>query len=236
MHRLFNPNIALLERAVEQLGPLVDEMVFVGGCATGLLLTDTAAPPIRATQDVDVLTEVATRGEYYRLSARLRARGFSEDQSSGAPLCRWVAAGVILDVMPTNPEILGFGNEWYEQALRHSDVVMLPSGSRIRVVTSPYFLATKLAAFEGRGNNDYVISHDIEDVVAVLDGRAEIVEEVAASDIKLQRHLRNECEGLLSTASFVAAVSGHLPSDAASQSRLPLVLERLKAIAEFDDS
>jgi predicted nucleotidyltransferase len=155
MHRLSNPNITLLERAVEQLGPLVDEMVFVGGCATGLLLTDTAAPSIRVTQDVDVLTEVATRGEYYRLCARLRARGFSEDQSSGAPLCRWVAADVILDVMPTNPEILGFGNEWYEEALRHSDVVTLPSGSRIRVVTSPYFLATKLAAFEGRGNNDY---------------------------------------------------------------------------------
>ena len=57
MHRLSNPNITLLERAVEQLGPLVDEMVFVGGCATGLLLTDTAAPPIRATQDVDVLDQ-----------------------------------------------------------------------------------------------------------------------------------------------------------------------------------
>ncbi|MGB5745080.1 MAG: hypothetical protein WBM65_21935 [Sedimenticolaceae bacterium] len=236
MHRLSDPNIALLERAVEQLGPLVDEMVFVGGCATGLLLTDTAAPPIRATQDVDALTEVATRGEYYRLSARLRARGFSEDQSPDAPLCRWVAAGVILDVMPTNPDILGFGNEWYEQALRHPDAFVLPSGAHIRVVTSPHFLATKLAAFEGRGNNDYVISRDIEDVVAVLDGRPEIVKEVAATDIKLQRHLKNACEGLLSNANFVAAVSGHLPSDAASQSRLPLVLERLKAIAVFDYS
>ena len=30
--------------AVEQLGELVDEMVFLGGCATGLLITDPAAP------------------------------------------------------------------------------------------------------------------------------------------------------------------------------------------------
>ncbi|MGD9171963.1 MAG: hypothetical protein PVI97_18225 [Candidatus Thiodiazotropha sp.] len=51
MHQVSNPNIVFLERAVAQLGPLVDEMVFVGGCATGLLLTDTAAPPIRTTQD-----------------------------------------------------------------------------------------------------------------------------------------------------------------------------------------
>jgi hypothetical protein len=35
-----DPNPALLERAVELLRPLLDELVFVGGCATGLLITD----------------------------------------------------------------------------------------------------------------------------------------------------------------------------------------------------
>lgn len=61
---LWSSAIRLLERVAAQLGQLVEEMVFVGGCATDLLLTDTAAPPVRATQDVDVLTEVATGGEY----------------------------------------------------------------------------------------------------------------------------------------------------------------------------
>jgi len=231
MHRPSNPNIVLLERAVEQLGPLVEEMVLVGGCATGLLLTDTAAPPIRATQDVDVLTEVATRGEYYHLSDKLRSQGFSEDQASDAPICRWVAEGVLLDVMPTNPDILGFGNEWYKQALRHPDSVALPSGKVISVVTSPYFLATKLVAFEGRGNDDYMLSHDIEDVVAVLDGRPETVDEVAGTDFELRTHLQKKFQGLLSDANFIAAIPGHLPSDAASQARTPLVVERIKAIA-----
>lgn len=55
MHRERNPNLEILELAVAQLGPLVDDMVFVGGCATGLLLTDLAAPPIRQTRDVDVI-------------------------------------------------------------------------------------------------------------------------------------------------------------------------------------
>jgi hypothetical protein len=49
-----------LEAVVELLDELIDKLVFLGGCATGLLLTDTAAPPIRATQDVDVITELAT--------------------------------------------------------------------------------------------------------------------------------------------------------------------------------
>ena len=93
------------------LGPLYDEMVFLGGCATGLLITDAAAPPIRATRDVDVIVEVASLVEYYRISESLRDRGFFEDQSEQAPICRWAGHGVLLDVMPTDPGILGFGSE-----------------------------------------------------------------------------------------------------------------------------
>ena len=52
MARLQNPNLEILVLAVDQLGQLTEEMVFVGGCATGLLITDIAAPPIRVTRDV----------------------------------------------------------------------------------------------------------------------------------------------------------------------------------------
>lgn len=55
-----NPNIQILEAAVARLGTLAEKMAFVGGCTTGLLLTDPAASPVRATLDVDVIVEVAT--------------------------------------------------------------------------------------------------------------------------------------------------------------------------------
>ena len=89
MARRRNPNIEILTVAVDRLGPVADEMVFLGGCATGLLITDPAAPSIRVTTDVDVITEVASLREYYQLAERLRQRGFVEDQSQGAPICRW---------------------------------------------------------------------------------------------------------------------------------------------------
>lgn len=232
MHREQNPNLQILEMAVEHLGPLADGMVFVGGCATGLLLTDVAAPPIRITQDVDVITEVASLGDYQRLSGQLRKRGFREDQSPDAPICRWVAADIVLDVMPTKPEILGFGNEWYQPALDAAVVVALPSGKRIRMVTASYFLATKLAAFDGRGKGDYVMSHDMEDFVAVLDGRPEIVNEVERADEALRKHLRTRFAGLLRDRDFAAALPGHLPGDAASQARAPLVIERITEIVQ----
>jgi hypothetical protein len=233
MHRNTNPNLEILERAVERLGPIADAMVFLGGCATGCLLTDDAAPPIRVTQDVDAITEVASLLDYYRLSDRLRERGFKEDQSDGAPVCRWVAKGIVLDVMPTRPDVLGFGNEWYQPALDEARTFELPSGKHIRMVTGPYFLATKLAAFDYRGGGGYVASYDLEDIVAVLDGRPDIFNEVLQADEKLRQHLSVRLSSLLGDMSFVAALPGHLPGDPAIQARVPLVLERMTAISEI---
>ena len=174
MQRILNPNLDILERTVDQLGELIDRLVFLGGCATGLLLSDLAAPPIRLTQDVDVITEAATWAEYNRLSELLRAKGFQEDSSEGAPICRWRVENIILDVMPTDPEILGFGSTWYQEAVEEATLLTLPSGRSIRMITAPYFIACKFAAFDGRGNNDFMMSHDIEDIVAVIDGRPEL--------------------------------------------------------------
>ena len=112
MARAQNPNLFILEQAVGQLGELADEMVFLGGCATGLLITDPAAPPIRVTRDVDAIVQVVSLVEYHRLSEKLRAKGFREDTSDDAPICRWLTDAVILDVMPTDARILGFGNRW----------------------------------------------------------------------------------------------------------------------------
>lgn len=228
-----NPNVEALELAVDRLGPLVDDLVFLGGCAVGLLLTDAAAPPVRVTVDVDVIIEIASLPDYYRFAERLRERGFREDDSEGAPICRWTAPPVTLDVMPTRGEILGFGNDWYSPAMESAEQFALPSGSVIRLVTAPHFLATKLAAFEARGGGDYMMSHDVEDVIAVIDGREEILEEVAASEAQLRSFLASTFERLMGDASFVDALPGFLPGDQASQARQPLLMERIRSLSRL---
>jgi hypothetical protein len=65
MERQRNPNIEILTSVVSKLGPVADELVFLGGCATGLLFTDPAVPPIRVTTDIDVIAEVSP---YFNLS------------------------------------------------------------------------------------------------------------------------------------------------------------------------
>jgi hypothetical protein len=89
----------------------------------------------------------------------------------------------------------------------------------------------KLEAFEGRGGGDYIASHDLEDVIALVDGRDSLIAEVKASAEKLREYLSQKIGDLLATQGFVDALPGHLPCDSASQARLPLVLDRLKRIA-----
>ena len=113
-----NPDLELLELAAQRLRQLLPEIVFVGGCATGLLIDDPAAAPVRGTYDVDVIAEIGSYAEYTVFSERLRGLGFKEDSREGASLCRWIHGALTLDVMPLDPQVLGFSNRWYPNALR----------------------------------------------------------------------------------------------------------------------
>ncbi len=180
-----NPNFDLLLSATRLLLPMINELVFVGGCATGLLVTDEALNGVRTTYDVDAIVEVASYAEYQSVADKLRELGFHEDTSEGAPICRWVQGGVVLDVMPFDTEALGFSNRWYRAAMEASTVVSLNSEVSIRLVTAPYFIATKLEAFKGRGKGDFSTSHDLEDMITIVDGRPSTCEEIAlASDVR----------------------------------------------------
>lgn len=155
--------------AAELLGDLAEEVVFTGGAAVGLLITDPAVPAVRPTLDIDVIAEVATLAEYYRLQERLRAKGFTESMEDKV-ICRWRHGSIILDVMPTDEKILGFANRWYIEAVRQ-----------------------------------------------------------AKGDI--QAYLAAELGRLLANRDFLDSLPGHLPGDAASQQRVPIILERMRDIA-----
>jgi hypothetical protein len=181
-----NPNLELLELAAERLRQILSEIVFVGGCATGLLIDDPGTAPVRGTNDVHVIAEIGSYAEYTVFSERLRALGFDEDTREGAPICRWTHGSLILDVKPLDAQVLGFSNRWYPDVLRTAGRVQLPSGLVIRAINAPYFLGTKLEAFRGRGKRDYPASHDLEDFVTVVDGRSSLVTELEGASPELK--------------------------------------------------
>jgi hypothetical protein len=99
----------------------------------------------------------------------------------------------------------------------------------ILLVTAPYVLATKIEAFRGRGENDYLMSHDLGDIIALVDGRQELAEEVRAELPTLRHYLRDQLVRWLADDRFISlAIPGHLPYEA---DRSDIVLERLRTIA-----
>ncbi len=226
-------NIEMLELVASGFGSLVNDVVFLGGCTAGFLVTDPAAPPPRETKDVDVIVEVLSYHDYYILSQQLKDRGFKEDTSDGAPMCRWIYDSLIVDVMPTKEGILGYTNKWYIEAMHTSEPVKLSNGVKISMIAAPCFLATKLEAFYGRGNGDYMASHDLEDLIAVLDGRVTIVDEVMQSSEVLRSYLAEEFMKLLNNDDFQDALPCQLPPDEASQARLTIILDRMKQVSNI---
>lgn len=232
-----DPNVVLLELVARRLGEhLRQEFVFVGGAVAGLLITDPAQPAIRPTEDVDLIVQVLARPDYYNVEERLRQQGFRQDLSSDAPICRWKIDSVIVDVMPTLEEVLNFSNRWYPLAAQSAQLTPLPSGTEIRLITAPVFIATKLEAFAGRGNNDYLFSHDLGDLLAVVDGRDTLVDECRSSDPSLRGYLGQRFSALLASRPFNEALPGHLPGDLASQARLPDLEEKLRLLAQLSEA
>ncbi len=201
----------LIETAAETLGPLVREMVFLGGASVHLWISDRAAPPTRATMDVDVISAVADTIDYYKLGERLRERGFREDSESGI-ICRWLHAktGLVLDVMPTDERVLGFSNRWYEHAITTSVGLSLDSGKKIHAATPPSIVATKLEAWHGRGRNDMLASLDLHDVVVLIDGREELISEIDQEKPTLSRYIANELAELRRKPHFAYLVESAL--------------------------
>ena len=219
------PNSIL--RAAQALGDLTEEVVFVGGAVIPLLATAPVLPGFRETDDVDFVVEVTSRVEFWQFEDALRARGFSNDQTPGAPLCRWRLGALVVDAMPTDPSVLGFSNPWYPHVLDAAWRFTFDGGPTVRVASAPTFLATKWAAFQDHGGGtDVYGSHDLEDILTVIDARSEAVREIREATQPVRTALVAATGALLNNARFMDAFPGLV-----ERGREPVVLDRLRRIA-----
>lgn len=103
--------LAMLRVVAERLEPLLERLVFVGGCAVGLLITDEGAADVRPTQDVDLIAEVLSRADYWQLEEDLRRLGLRQALNE-TTICRWEVDGTWVDIMPT----ASVGKFWVSEA------------------------------------------------------------------------------------------------------------------------
>ena len=203
----FNLFKEMIEQVALALGEeLLDSVAFVGGCTTGLLLTDDyTREQVRYTDDVDLIVHVVSHVEWAKLQESLREKGFSEDSSDSTVICRMVLGEIKVDFMPDS-DVLGFSNPWYPKALETAEYYSLSDKTKIRLVSPAYFVATKLQAYQGRGNGDPMSSHDIEDILNLFSGRTSLVEELAQADMELRKYVSGQISQLLENRDFEYAV------------------------------
>jgi hypothetical protein len=136
-----------------KLDKLNEEVLYLGGCATALFVNDPLALDVRPTKDVDCIIDVISLSEYHSFSEKLNKLGFKQSMQDEV-ICRWRYEDMLLDVMPTDEKILGFTNRWYKPALKHPIHHDIADGVVVKTTTAPYFLASKIEAYKGRGKND----------------------------------------------------------------------------------
>ena len=224
------PNLGALRAVADRLDRVGLGYAFVGGSIVNLLLDDPSLSPARPTDDFDVILGVVSTEPYSKVEARIRDLGFEHDMREGAPLCRWVLGGLTVDIMPTDGGKLGLNTTWFKEALATATEQEF-AHIRLKLVSPIGFLATKFVAFQDRGNGDFYASADLEDFVAVIDGREEIVAEVDNAPVDLRRYLIEAVRTLTSMPEFDEALAGHLPPDRSSQQRLPKLRGKLRSIS-----
>ena len=133
--------------------------------------------------------------------------------TADAPVCRWTYRGIQVDLMATDPAVLGFSNRWYGIAVQTATRFSLRSGIVIQLISAPAFLATKF-----------------EDVVNVIGSRARIVEEVLAAPRELREYLGAQCRQLVDNPDLENYLLGLLLDDSDLQ-HTDTVISRLRAIS-----
>lgn len=220
--------IGMIETVAQALGEeLLRQVAFVGGCTTGLLVSDEVTKEgIRFTDDVDLIIGVVGYAGWAELQERLKDKGFSISMDDTV-ICRMRLGELKVDFMPDDPSILGFSNRWYKQALETAQDYQLSDSLVIRLLTPPYFIATKLEAYKGRGNNDPLASHDMEDILNIIDGRPELIKEIKNTDEDVCSYIAEEISNLLQHPSTEYAIQGVVMGD---HDRVQIIFERLEAI------
>lgn len=220
---------AMIQVVAQALGEeLLGHVAFVGGSTTALFLTDPVSlEGVRYTTDVDLIVGVDSKAQWVKFQNKLRARGFKESPEDEV-ICRMRLGSLKVDFMPRDAGVLGFTNRWYHQALATAQPYPLTPTISIKLLAPAYFLATKLEAWLGRGDNDPLSSHDLEDIITLIDGREGLLAELTQARDDVRCYIAEQFQQLLNHPGFEYAVQGNIQD----RPRTEIVLQRFETIAQ----
>lgn len=187
-------NIGTVAEVAEALKQYKDQVVFVGGSVISLYTDDPAADEIRPTKDIDLTINIVDIGKFQKTIEELGKLGFKPDPF-GASICSYKYDKIPVDIIPAEDNAFGSTNRWYK--IGFEDLWKAHAKNQeINILSAPCFLATKFEAFNSRGK-DYRTSHDIEDIIYIIDNRTTIVEEITKTDKRISEFLKLEIQKII---------------------------------------
>lgn len=213
-------NIAVVAEVARALKELKDHMVFVGGSVISLYTDDPAADEIRPTGDIDMTIKIMGYRNWVVFNERLAQLDIYPDPY-GHSICSYKYHDILIDIMPSEDGPLGPANKWYKAGFKDLQVVHA-LGEEIQILPAPCFLASKFEAFKDRGT-DYRTSHDIEDVIYVIDNRMNIVSEIENSGTEIIDFLQVEINKIIKSGMYEEILSSHIH---------PLIIDNRQIIVE----
>jgi hypothetical protein len=221
---------ARVQRLSLELGELVEEVTVVGGTSPALYQMNEAVS-VRPTTDIDLIVKTTSPASWLKFKSELEERGFI--YPAGEPICRYKKGELVVDVMPTDANQLGFGNRWYELAARHRVAARV---GPLHVISPVYFLATKLDAFRSRGATSPDTSHDLEDIFVVLRGIPSLFGEIASGSDEVYIDVRRQLGLFAERPDALDIVRALVEADAATQATAPSLLDNLRRACTLDES
>jgi len=228
---MLKSNSYMLEAVANGLAYLKEEMVFAGGAVAELYASNPEATDIRPTLDVDCVIEIHSYSAHTEVEDKLRSLGFVNDTTQGAPICRWIYQDILVDIMPSDSEVLGFSNRWYKEGIKSKILKTLPNGTDIFVFSPEYYLATKFEANKGRGGSDLRQSHDFEDIIYILDNCAELLDSISKTNETVKIYLKEECTNLLNNKGLVEGIESSLPFGSEKEAT-DIIIQRIQKIGD----
>jgi hypothetical protein len=160
--------------------------------------------------------------DYSKLDEELRKLGFTNDIESGI-ICRYKIQGIIVDIMPTNSEVLGFSNRWYSDGFKNAIDIELDKETSVKIFSPVYFIASKLEAFKNRGGKDFRTSTDFEDIIYVFENCKTLESDLLKVTETLRNYLKIEFLSLLKDSNLEEGIYAHLSPQFASIKSIEII-------------
>ncbi len=216
-------NLSVVAEVAKALKNYKDKMVFVGGAVVSLYTDDAAAGEIRPTGDIDLTLNIINLSNWVIIQEELSKLGFHPDPF-GHAICSYKYKDIPVDIMATEDGPLEPSNRWYKIGFTDLWKVKVKT-QEINILKAPYYLATKFEAFNNRGT-DYRTSHDMEDIIYILDNRIDIVNEIKKSPIVVKNYIKSELQKIIDNNLLDEILESHIHPLVIKQ-RQPLIVSKI---------